>query len=84
MEGLVFNAPCSHSHATGGQFDISVDKIGDSYRGHFIYIRARLVDYLFPMSRPTLFLGPTLKKNIFLLSDRPCPEELFFLLRTAF
>ena len=26
-------------------------------------LRARLVDYLFPMSRPTLFLGPTLKKK---------------------
>ena len=28
-------------------------------------LRARLVDYLFPMSPPTLFLGPTLKKKNF-------------------
>ena len=37
---------------------------------HFT-VRARLVDYLFPMSRPTLFLGPTLKKNIFFFTFRP-------------
>ena len=29
----------------------------------FFHLWARLVDYLFPMSRPTLFLGPTLKKK---------------------
>ena len=35
-------------------------------------LRARLVDYLFPMSRPTLFLGPTLKKkNFFFFTFRP-------------
>ena len=54
--------------------------------GYLFHLRARLVDYLFLMSQPTLFLGPTLKKKIFffLLSDRPCPKELFFLMRTAF
>ena len=33
-----------------------------------ILLRARLVDYLFPMSRPTLFLGPTL---VFFFTFRP-------------
>ena len=36
-----------------------------------IHFRARLVDYLFPMSRPTLFLGPTLKKKLFFFTFRP-------------
>ena len=42
------------------------------FHSTIIRVRARLVDYLFPMSRPTLFLGPTLKKKkFFFFTFRP-------------
>ena len=45
-------------------------------------LRARLVDYLFPMSRPTLFLGPALKKKkeffFFYFPTDPVQRSFFF------